>query len=160
GTSYCVDVLEVTIGRYNTFLMANPSTSLLSASCAGNTLFTPSAPLDLGKPNNPVTYVDWCDAYAFCAHLGRHLCGRIGCGAPLDSNEANDPGKSEWHNACSRGGTQAYPYGNGYVQGTCVDRNGGNVPRAVGSATACVGGYAGLHDMSGNVQEWEDNCLT
>jgi Sulfatase-modifying factor enzyme 1 len=160
GGSYCVDAQEVTIGRYNTFLMSNPSTSLLPASCAGNTLFTPSAPLDLAKPNNPVTSVDWCDAYAYCANLGRHLCGRIGGGAPLASNEVSDATKGEWYNACSRGGTQAYPYGNNYVPGSCVDRNGGNVPRAVGAATACVGGYAGLHDMSGNVMEWEDNCVT
>jgi formylglycine-generating enzyme required for sulfatase activity len=160
GGSYCVDATEVTIGHYSTFLMSNPSTSLLPAACAGNTLFTPSIPLDLSKPNNPVTGVDWCDAFAYCAHLERHLCGRIGAGAPLGSTEVNDAARSEWFNACSRGGTQAYPYGNNYVAGTCVDRNGGNVLRAVGSASACVGGYAGLHDMSGNVQEWEDNCVT
>jgi formylglycine-generating enzyme required for sulfatase activity len=160
GGSYCVDADEVTIAGYNTFLMSNPSTSLLPASCAGNTVFTPSLPLDLGKPTYPVTSVDWCDAYAYCAHLGRHLCGRIGRGpvlAPIDVNDAN---KSEWFNACSRGGTQSYPYGNAYVQGTCVDKNAPNAVRAVGSATACVGGYAGLHDMSGNIQEWEDNCVT
>ncbi len=160
GGSYCVDANEVTIGGYNTFLQSNPSTSLLPAACAGNTLFAPSSPLDLSKPTYPVTSVDWCDAYAYCAHLGRHLCGRIGRGAPLGSNEVNDATKSEWHNACSRGGTQVYPYGNNYSQGTCVDKNGSNALRAVGSATACVGGYAGLHDMSGNVEEWEDNCIT
>jgi hypothetical protein len=160
GGSYCVDVDEVTVGRYDTFLMSNPSTSLLPASCAGNTSFQPGSPLDLSRPNNPVANVDWCDAYAFCAHLGRHLCGRIGRGAPLGPIEANDATKSEWYNACSRGGTQAYPYGNNYAQGTCIDKNGANAVRPVGSATACVGGYAGLHDMSGNLQEWEDNCVT
>jgi sulfatase modifying factor 1 len=29
---------------------------------------------------------------------------------------------------------------------------------AVGSEAACVGGYSGLYEMSGNVWEWENSC--
>ncbi|MGH7330055.1 MAG: formylglycine-generating enzyme family protein, partial [Polyangiaceae bacterium] len=28
----------------------------------------------------------------------------------------------------------------------------------VGSLPNCVGGYSGLHDMAGNVWEWENSC--
>jgi hypothetical protein len=158
--SYCVDAYEVTVGAYNSFLMSNPSMSLLPASCAGTTTFEPSIPLDLSKPTYPVTSIDWCGAFAYCAELGRHLCGRIGRSTSLGASDETDATKSEWYNACSHGGTLAYPYGNNYVQGACIDRGGNNSPRAVGSAAACVGGFAGLHDMSGNAQEWEDNCVT
>ena len=30
----------------------------------------------------------------------------------------------------------------------------------VGSIATCVGGYAGIYDMSGNVAEWEDACTS
>jgi len=158
GGSYCVDATEVTIAAYNTFLTSNPPISLMPSSCATKTSYAPSVALDLTKPNYPATYVDWCDGYAYCAYLGRHLCGRIG-GGTLASTEPVDASKSEWHNACTKGGTQAYPYGNVYALGACIDRQY-NAVRAVGSATECVGGYPGLRDMSGNVQEWEDNCTT
>jgi formylglycine-generating enzyme required for sulfatase activity len=160
GGSYCVDAREVTISAYAAFLASGPSVSLFPAACGGKTSFAPASPLDMARPTNPVTFVDWCQAYGYCASVGRHLCGRIGGGPPLSTAEQLDQVKSEWFNACSKGGTLTYPYGSIYVQGACVDnRTSLNVPHAVGSYPGCVGGYAGLRDMSGNVQEWEDNCL-
>jgi formylglycine-generating enzyme required for sulfatase activity len=32
-----------------------------------------------------------------------------------------------------------------------------DLPRPVGTAT-CEGGYDALHDLSGNMMEWEDSC--
>jgi len=158
AASYCVDAREVTVAGYNAFLLSSPWVSLLPTSCATKTSFGPSTALDLAHPTYPVNYVDWCDAYAYCAGLNRHLCGRIGGGSAIGTSDFADATKSEWHNACSKGGTQAYPYGTSYVGQRCIDNLSG--PRAVGSALGCVGGYPGLNDMSGNVQEWEDNCTT
>jgi hypothetical protein len=155
---YCIDALEVTIGAYSAFLMSNPPLSLMAPSCAGKTSYAPSNNLNLARPTYPVTYVDWCDAFAYCASVGRHLCGRIGRGVALSAAEVTDATKSEWHNACSRSGVRAYPYGNNYVQNICVDNQIG-VVGPVGASPNCVGGFTGLRDMSGNVQEWEDNCV-
>jgi hypothetical protein len=160
GSSYCVDATEATVDAYSAFLSSSPPLSLMPSSCATKTSYAPSVPLDLSRPSYPVANVDWCDAYAFCAQLGKHLCGRIGGGAPLAPIEQSDASKSAWHNACSNGGTRTYPYGSSYSQGTCIDKQGVNAVRPVGSAVGCVGGFPGLHDMSGNVQEWEDNCST
>jgi formylglycine-generating enzyme required for sulfatase activity len=154
GSSYCVDATEVTVSAYNAFLMTNPSTSLFPAVCSARTSFTPSQSLDLAHPNNPVNSVDWCQAYGYCAGSGRHLCGRIGGGASLSGSEGTDPIKSEWFNACSKGGTRSYPYGNLFMFSACST----NQIAAVQSASGCVGGYPGIYDMSGNVAEWEDDC--
>jgi formylglycine-generating enzyme required for sulfatase activity len=154
---YCIEATEVTIGAYSAFLMSNPPLSLMDPSCAGKTSYAPSNNLDLARPTYPVTYVDWCDAFAYCASLDRHLCGRIGRGAALGAVEVTDATKSEWYNACSKSGTRAYPYGTNYAQ-VCIDSQTGTVG-PVGAAPYCVGGFPGIRDMSGNVQEWEDNCV-
>jgi hypothetical protein len=155
GGPYCIDATEVTVGAYNEFLVSNPPLSLMGPSCAGKTSYAP-VNIDLSQPLYPVTWVDWCDAFAYCTRAGRHLCGRIGGGAVLSGVEATDAAKSEWHNACSKGGLQAYPYGATYSQVCDDNQTGVLVP--VGAFPFCVGGFPGLHDMSGNVQEWEDNC--
>jgi hypothetical protein len=159
GASYCVDAKEVTVAAYNDFLLASPSVSLLPPSCSPKTSFAPSVALDLAHPSYPVNNVDWCDAYAYCKSVGRRLCGRIGGGAPIGSSDFADATKSEWHNACSKGGKQAYPYGTSYVPQKCIDSQVLTLHN-VGTTSGCVGGYPGLSDMSGNVQEWEDNCST
>jgi len=157
GGAYCIDATEVTVGAYTDFLDANPALSLLPASCSGKTSYTPSVTPDSTKPTYPIAHVDWCDAYVFCAFEGKHLCGRIG-GGLLGANDPTDATKSEWQNACSMGGAQVYPYAGSYDAGACVDISVGAVG-PVGALATCVGGFPGLHDMSGNLQEWEDNCI-
>ena len=64
-----------------------------------------------------------------------------------------------WFNACSAGGVKAFPYGGSYnVGGTCNTQGGSGQLVNVGQYTSCVGGYAGIYDMSGNAWEWEDAC--
>jgi formylglycine-generating enzyme required for sulfatase activity len=102
--------------------------------------------------------VDWCDAYAYCQWAGKRLCGRIG-GGPLGFDEIADATQSQWHRACSAGGTQPYPYGDVYDRDACngVERGAGDA-LPVGQLADCEGGYPGIFDLSGNIWEWEDAC--
>ena len=103
--------------------------------------------------------VDWCDAHAYCAWLGRHLCGAIGGGA-LPFGLVDEPGSDAWFVACTHDGLTPYPYGPSFDETKCIDSSGSSSrvePGPVGTST-CVGGYAGIYDLSGNVREWIDAC--
>jgi hypothetical protein len=164
GTTYCIDSTEVTIGQYAKFMIANAPVQSATAEppyCSWNTTYTPSLwPMD-GADEYPITLINWCDAFAYCKWAGKRLCGKIG-GGPNAFVAFADATKSEWFNACSAGGTKAFPYGDVYDANACndVDYSGpaNSAPAPVASTTGCIGGYAGLYDMSGNVTELEDSC--
>jgi formylglycine-generating enzyme required for sulfatase activity len=178
GSPYCIDAAEVSNGEYELFLESNPSPDA-SPGCSFTKLIPGG---DWPKPErltHPVTGINWCDAYLYCAWAHKHLCGRIGGGsyAPLD---ANDYTKSEWFNACSRAGAMSYPYGGKYVAGRCNGSDGEDEqeeeqghgdgvdaqpspPPTWGSDDEHSGrceGLPGLYNMSGNVWEWEDSCTS
>jgi formylglycine-generating enzyme required for sulfatase activity len=155
GAAFCIDATEVTNGEYASFLGAGASPSGSLPDGCGNHDFQPSQgwPAPAGATNEPVTWVDWCDALAYCAWAGESLCGQPG-GGGLDPT--SDPATGEWYFACSGQAGNTYPYGASYMSGVCNDDAGG--PVVVGSRARCVGGYAGLFDMSGNVAEWENAC--
>ena len=158
----CVDSTEVTNAQYALFVAAKvppQSVSQTPSVCAWNTTFTPSQGWPAtGKDAHPVVYVDWCDAYAFCAWAGKRLCGAVG-GGSLPYGDYADVNKSQWLYACSGQGTKKYPYGDVYDGAACngVDNGAGDAV-AVKSLSKCEGGVPGLFDMSGNVWEWEDSC--
>lgn len=169
GGAYYIDSSETTNAAYAAFLASNPSTADQPVYCGWNSSYVPTyAWPAVARDNDPVQGVNWCDAHAYCIWAGKHLCGRIGGGGPLSYSQGDwmDPAKSEWHNACSASGTKAYPYGDTYTGNTCIgqDYDGmagtqtSDVVHPVKDASGCVGGYAGLYDMSGNVAEWEDTC--
>jgi sulfatase modifying factor 1 len=178
--AYAVDALEVTVAQYQAWLSTNPTTAMQRPECVWNDSYepgqiSPAAVQALAAQDastnttlcdewasrgldKPVTCVDWCDASAYCTWAKEHLCGRIG-GGSIDLAQTGafaDAAQSEWFRACTGGGATTYPYGNTYAQGLC--NNEGHLPVDVGSYTKCIGGYAGIFDMSANVAEWEDAC--
>jgi len=157
--AYCIDRYEVTNAAYEAFLAANVSITAQPAFCSANTSFAPTQrwpPLP-ALANQPVAFVDWCDAAAYCAWAGKRLCGKVG-GGPNPQNAGANAAASEWYNACSLQGTRTYPYGNAWAA-VCNDdwAPGANVVN-VGSMTGCEGGFPTLYDFCGNVGEWENSC--
>jgi formylglycine-generating enzyme required for sulfatase activity len=152
----CIDSTEVTQAQYDAFLNWGPSINGQLPECSWNGSYLSSTTGN--PPSFPVTGVDWCDAYAFCKWAGKHLCGKIG-GGTLDMAENTNATQSQWFNACSAGGSRTYPYGTSYIPGACNAVDGGSVS-AVKSFSQCVGGYPGIYDLAGNVEEWQDSCET
>lgn len=167
---YCVDATEITMAQYQEFLDAGLAVDK-SGVCAFNAGYAPAADgANCGNPdfdpvnagNYPVKCVDWCDARDYCKWAGKHLCGAIGGGANSPADFA-DPNKDEWFNACSKNGARTYAWGNTYTMAdwsTCAGVNNTTAvtPIPTQLTPKCVGGFPGLKDMSGNVDEWVDAC--
>ncbi|WP_437965365.1 SUMF1/EgtB/PvdO family nonheme iron enzyme [Sorangium sp. So ce260] len=164
GGSYCIDQYEVTKQEYDTFMQANPVLADLPAACAGN-VYRPSNGWPYTEGRVPVNYVDWCDAYAYCTYMGKHLCGKIG-GGESSPDELANAAQSEWYNACSGQGVNEYPYGHAYEPRCNVNAPTGGFerksvpPNPIPPLTTCEGGVTGLYHMSGNAAEWENACDT
>jgi formylglycine-generating enzyme required for sulfatase activity len=162
--TYCIDSTEVTNTHYETFLAQATAATLstLPLACSFKTSLVPGSwPQPPARANRPVASVDWCDAYAYCKFAGKRLCGTITGGA-TPVTEYKDASASQWFGACSHAGdgNHAYPYANTYDPAKCngADRSGdGGLTIDVASAN-CIGGFPGIFDMSGNVEEWEDSC--
>lgn len=139
----CIDRTEVNNQAYRAFVDARGGDlSGRPEACAFDTQNEPSQewPPSQGRLEHPVTFVDWCDAFAYCSYLGRSLCA---AGA--------------WREAC---GTLAYPYGASYQAGTCqgdAQNPGQRRTDPVGSHPGCVG-PSGALDLSGSVEEWINDC--
>jgi formylglycine-generating enzyme required for sulfatase activity len=166
--AYCVDSTEVTREQYQAFLQVAPTVSVtLPAACATQTDFRPHdnttgeiVQVPPGEEDFPASQVTWCDAYAYCAWAGKRLCGHIGGGAIAEGAPESNPALSQWFHACSKGGATAYPYGDAFDAMACGGGGGvaGSALGPVALRPRCVGGYDGLHDMSGSVWEWNDAC--
>jgi hypothetical protein len=148
--SFYVDSTEVTVADYDAFVTAkNGDTSGQPAACSWNTKYEPA--MAAGPDDYPVSYVDWCDATAYCSWAGKHLCRGIGDIA-LSTASLFDATKSQWFLACGGGGYHP----NADHMCNSVDGNGDTAP--VATFPGCEGYYPGLFDMEGNVAEWVDVC--
>jgi hypothetical protein len=161
GASYCIDSTEITNTEYaallaSGFALASSSLPVQCASDAGPLSLTPSSGWPSPYPNLPVNNVSWCQAYTYCAWAGKRLCGEIGGGA-LPQPDFASPALSQWFNACSAGGTLAYPYGNTFDVTICGGNRTLDLQNA-GTPAQCVGGFPGIYNMSGNLWEWTDSC--
>jgi sulfatase modifying factor 1 len=167
---YSIDATEVTRCQYHAWLATTPSTNGQVSACTWNDSYEPICEWPPGsKGDHPVVCVDWCDAYAYCKAVGKRLCGKIGGGSTEYTTGYDDATESQWHNACSSGGMNEYPYGDTYELQTCngTDKTGTGCTSGscttveVGSLGGCesgVSGYTGVYDLSGNVSEWDDSC--
>jgi formylglycine-generating enzyme required for sulfatase activity len=160
---FCIDSTEVTNAKYLAFLVAvGADAGRDFAGCIGDNITPNNDNNELfSSPTLPVRGVDWCAARAYCKWAGKRLCGTIADGGEIVNNgfDFKDAAASEWDFACTQNGTLLYPYGNTEDASACNGsdlKEGGVVP--VGSLPGCVGGYPGIHDMSGNVWEWENSC--
>ena len=118
GTSFCVDVTEVTNEDYAAFLAAgSPASTLDACSDSGDPRPKGNWPAAPGAGAQPVTSVTWCDAASYCAWAGKELCGATG-GGPLDPS-SNNPA-SAWFTAC---GASVFADGapNGEWEDSCND---------------------------------------
>jgi hypothetical protein len=159
--TFCIDKTEVTDTQFNVFLADSSTRPTPPAKCSYRTTYGGAPRL---ADALPVTNVDWCEAWMFCAWAGKRLCGSRN-GTPIDdSPAANDPSVSEWHSACTHGGDTKYSYGDVADKTRCngCDRtdqcDGGTASLVPVASLTCEGGYPGIFDMIGNVGEWEDNC--
>ncbi len=160
----CIDSTEVTVGQYKQFVTAvsqgyNP---VVAQRCEWNLLWNIGAggPECSVPDDNPVSCVNWCQAYAFCAWSGKHLCGgRTGGSVPYGS--FSDPNQSAWASACTSNSTNQYAFGNAYAPVCNMpdpnDQDGGAGTVAVASLTQCQG-PTGVFDLMGNASEWIDSC--
>ena len=126
---------EVTLGQFKRFIAASGRTDLVND--------------DFIKYNSngdsaPVVMVSWNDAQAFIAWLNK-----------ADGGGYRLPSEAEWEYACRAGGNHTY-CGSNDVSAVAwyADNVGDRVP-AVGGKQANA---FGLHDMSGNVWEWTQDC--
>jgi formylglycine-generating enzyme required for sulfatase activity len=165
--TYEIDATEVTRGQYDAWLATKPDLpARIDTNCgykaSGSYAETGDGFTGPDADHHPVVYVDWCDAYAYCAGVGKRLCGDI-FGGSMDYDNFTDPTRDEWSRACTSGGMYAYPYGDTTRDAVCND---GTIPNAsgttvVGSLPGCespAAGYTGVYDLAGNVVEWEDSC--
>ena len=95
----------------------------------------------------PVETVSWDDVQAFLARLNSATGERFRL-----------PSEAEWEHAARGGGlSNGHPYAGSddWTQVAWYYENSGNRPRQVG---AKLPNELGLHDMSGNVREWVQDC--
>ena len=154
-----IDRTEVTRAQYMGFVQSDPVVTNAPVECAGNTTLLPETPLPWHDfPNSPAV-VDWCDATAYCAWAGGHLCGAIGGGA-LPLANYGDPSVDLWAHVCTSGGTRLYPHGDVLTANECAVTSG-YPPRDVGTDTVCVSnvpGFENVFDLGGGWAEWVNAC--
>lgn len=134
GVKYCMDAHEVTRGQYKEFdAVQHLNLTLQDPRCKGYSyengpIIPGTEPGGTASPtfswepaDSPMIFVNFCGATAYCASVGKKLCGKVGKGQNIYQNDVNDvthpelvienPEASQWFNACSQGGKTPYATG-------------------------------------------------
>ena len=154
--TFCIDAHEVSNTEYRAFLSATDKPVEKdfcdwNAGAYGSLTGTPADSM-------PVAFVDYCDAYAYCAWAGKRLCG----GRDKEIGLSDSYGESQWTVACVNGpaGTPWSVGNSAPAAGVCrVDMSSAGAA-AVGSLASCKGTvspYDRVFDLTGNVEEWDNS---
>ena len=161
GGTYCIDPFEVSRGDFNAFLQSPGSLPPFTspAFCAtSNVGSRPAQETNAALLSLPVTSVEWCYAFSYCAWRGKRLCGKIGGGESVDRTWQQIDLRNQWDYACANGAFGSeYGYGQPYDAGACNAE--GDAAAPVGSRSSCRGASAPfdhVFDLSGNVAELDD----
>jgi formylglycine-generating enzyme required for sulfatase activity len=138
--SFEIDVTEVTISAYERCVSAGrclpPDTGMY---CNWR---------KEGRGAHPVNCLDWAQASAYCAFVGKRL-----------------PSEEEWELAARGGDDRRYPWKDGAPADLlCWNGDGNDRGRGQRQGTCPVASYPrgvspfGVHDMAGNVWEWTSSA--
>lgn len=130
---------EITLGQFKRFIIATGRTDLVTDEFMKYNAHGDDA---------PVVHVSWNEAKNFIDWFNK-------------SKSATDPGtyrlptEAEWEYACRAGGNHTYCGSRDVNAVAWFDANSGKHQQPVGNKNANA---FGLHDMSGNVWEWVEDC--
>lgn len=158
---FCIDVREATVSDYRAFLASNARPPR-PPECAFKASNEPATwPYPHAEDALPMTKVDWCDAWAYCAWAGKRLCGGRK-GAALDFVTVTSP-EDEHYRACTNERTSKFPYGQTFIATGC-NVAGYQQPNKLlppGAAITCHGAdrpFSLITDLVGNASEWSRSC--
>lgn len=162
GAFYWIDATEVTVREFEKVKATVPWPKGQSTVCPDKVNWR-SGSGECSRlnvlPDEPANCVDWCAAKAYCQAVGKRLCGRID-GGEVPQDQGLNTNVDQWHRACAGPSNRKQPYGPVYMPRICNDDAPDGGPAPVATYPVCVGSVPGLHDMVGNLNEWEDLCFT
>jgi formylglycine-generating enzyme required for sulfatase activity len=129
--AFCLDRHEVTVGEYRGCGGCSPPGTAEYCNWGVS-----------GRDRHPINCVDWDQATAYCAAVGKRL-----------------PTEEEWEYAARGSEGRTYPWGKAAPSSQlCWDGEGSDLGKGNRKSTCVVGSYPaglfGLFDMAGNVSEW------
>ena len=185
GRTFCIDNHETTQGEYSQFLkdLAAWDPPGQYPTCVGTSrmpaerVIDDQHPFDAGcppgvflpetTPNQPVSCVSYCGAYAFCAWAGKRLCGGIDGGPIAPTAEQfeaalSNPTLHEWGFVCSSGGKSP---GGAPTKDQCVATQSSlKAPSYDATApNSCVSSeapFSGVYNVTGGMSEWLGGTYT